>query len=407
MARLRFCTPFAFLALLPLGGWLGGAWTFLAAGATPLCLTSFDAIFGDDGGAAHAKASHWVPRIYVSLQLAANLWAAVLVANPPGSLLESAGVTLSAGVTTGVFGFVAAHEMIHSRDGRERALGLMLLASVFYMHFRIAHLYGHHRRAATRDDAATARLGEGLYAFLARTVVGQFREAWAFDAHRRHKRMIRYGATEAAFLLLVALVSWRALSFALVVATIAVGLLESFNYVAHYGLTRRIGSDGRPERLSPQHSWNSARRMNNAALFNMGRHSDHHRHVTQSYGGLELVLEGAMLPSGYAGALLTALVPPLWRKIMDPRAKGVQAGTPYRSCSSASSTFTGTISPGLRPPASRRCTSPSISGASAFERPVAPPVSSSTASMSTSIIEPTFAASFSAEMRAETAMTAS
>ena len=326
MAPLRYLTPFAFLALLPLGGWLGGAWTFLAAAATPLCLAGLDAIFSEDGAAAAgagARGTRWLPRLYVVLQLAANAWAALAVANPVTGLLEAVGLTLSAGVTTGVFGFVAAHEMIHSRRRQERALGLTLLGSVFYMHFRIAHVYGHHRRAATAEDPATARLGEGLYAFLLRSIGGQLREAWEFEAQRGHNRLIGYVAAETLFLILVALVSLRALAFTVAVAIIAVLLLESFNYVAHYGLTRRIGADGRTERLAPQHSWNSTRRMNNSSLFNMGRHSDHHRRMTRSYEGLEPLRGSAELPSGYAAALLTALVPPLWRRIMDPRAEAV------------------------------------------------------------------------------------
>ena len=188
MAPLRYLTPFAFLALLPLGGWLGGAWTFLAAAATPLCLATLDAALGKEPtptGPATGRAARWLPRIYIVLQLTATVWAAAWVARPTTSLLEAAGLAISAGVTTGVFGFVAAHEMIHSRNPRERSLGLALLCSVFYMHFRIAHVYGHHRRAATFEDPASARLGEGLYAFLVRSIVGQFREAWAFEARRQ------------------------------------------------------------------------------------------------------------------------------------------------------------------------------------------------------------------------------
>lgn len=329
MAPLRYLTPFAFLALLPLGGWLGGAWTFLAAAATPLCLAGLDLIFSEDGAAAtgaSARGARWLPRLYVILQLAANAWAAALVANPATGLLEAVGLTLSAGVTTGVFGFVATHEMIHSRHPRERALGLALLGSVFYMHFRIAHVYGHHRRAATAEDPATARLGEGLYTFLWRSIGGQLREAWEFERRRPHNRMIGYVAAETLFLILLALLSVRALAFVVAVAVIAVVLLESFNYVAHYGLIRRIGTDGRSERLAPQHSWNSTRWMNNASLFNMGRHSDHHRRMTRSYEGLESLSGSAELPSGYAAALLTALVPSLWRRVMDPRAEATSAG---------------------------------------------------------------------------------
>ena len=344
MPPLRYMTPFAFLALLPLGGWLGGAWTFMAAAATPLFLTSFDEAFGgedprlDDGGAA----ARWMPRIYVLLQLAVTGWAAWWVARGSTSLVEAIGLTLSAGVTTGVFGFVAAHEMIHSRLPWERALGLALLGTVFYMHFRIAHVHGHHVRAATADDPASARQGEGLYAFLVRSVGGQLREAWQFEARHQRRadrrviragnRMLVYFAIEGAFLAAVALTSLKALAFVVAVAVIAVALLESFNYVAHYGLTRIIEADGRLERLAPHHSWNSGRRMNNAALFNMGRHSDHHRRMTRSYEQLEPLIGCAELPSGYAAALLTALVPPLWRRVMDPRVAIVMArsyeGTP-------------------------------------------------------------------------------
>jgi alkane 1-monooxygenase len=225
--------------------------------------------------------------------------------------------------------------MIHSRSAGDRALGLALLGSVFYMHFRIAHVYGHHRRAATFEDPASARMGEGLYAFLARSVMGQFREAWAFEARRRRagraaggpgNRMVAYVMVEVSLLLAIGLASGRALAFVAATALVAVSLLESFNYVAHYGLSRGTSVQGRPEHLGPEHSWNSAKRMNNAALFNMGRHSDHHRRTTRPYAQLEKVPGAAELPSGYAAALLTALIPPLWRRVMDPRAKAVMAG---------------------------------------------------------------------------------
>ena len=343
MAPIRYLTPFVFLALLPLGAWLGGGWTFLAAAATPLGLMSLDAALGKEEGehAASGPTSRWFPRAYILIQLAVTAWVVTVAASPSKTWLEEIGLILSTGITTGVFGFVAAHEMIHSANPRERALGLTLLGTVLYMHFRIAHVYGHHRRAATVDDPATARLGEGLYAFLPRTVAGQFREAWQFEAQRlrrigrpvlsRDNRMNAYIAMEALFLVVIALISWRALAFLLAVAVVAVALLETFKYVAHYGLTRWVGPDGRAERLAARHSWNSGRWMNNAALFNMGRHSDHHRVMTRSYEGLEPLKGGADLPSGYAAALLMALVPPLWRRVMDPRAQAVmqlQAGTP-------------------------------------------------------------------------------
>jgi alkane 1-monooxygenase len=339
MTPLRYLTPFAFLALVPLGAYLGGAWTFMAAAATPLCLAGLDAALGDDAPLAepaNGRMPRWLPRIYIVLQLAAIVLAAAWVAQTSTSLAAAAGLALSLAVTTGVFGIVAAHEMIHSRSAGERALGLALLGSIFYMHFRIAHVYGHHRRAATFEDPASARMGEGLYAFLARSITGQFREAWVYEARRRRRagraaigpgnRMVAYIAIEASLLFAIGLVSGRALVFLFAIALVAVSLLESFNYVAHYGLSRCVSVQGRPEPLGPEHSWNSAKRMNNAALFNMGRHSDHHRRTTRRYAQLEKVRGAAELPSGYAAALLTALIPPLWRRVMDPRATAVMAG---------------------------------------------------------------------------------
>jgi alkane 1-monooxygenase len=324
---LRFLTPFAFLGLLLLGGWLGGAWTFLGAAVTPLFLVVFDALLGLDQASlpSEVELARWLPRLYLVLQVAALAWAAAWVARPAASPLEAAGMTLSAGMLMGVFGFTAAHDMIHSRSAGEQALGLTFLASVFYMHFRISHLHGHHRHAATDRDPASARLGEGLYAFVIRSVAGQLSDSWRLEARKpaASNRMIRYLAIEAAILLTVALLSLRALAFLVAVAILAVFLLETFNYVAHYGLRRRTGADGRVEPLGPQHSWNSGRRMNNAALFNMGWHSDHHRQPLRHYERLRPVDGAAELPSGYAAALATALIPPVWRRRMNPRVASI------------------------------------------------------------------------------------
>jgi alkane 1-monooxygenase len=299
---------------------MGGVWTFSAAIAIPLCLTIFDAVLGKDRAPAAAKASPaltMLPRLYIALQLVATAWIAIRIAGG-ASLLEAIGLTLSNGLTTGVFGLVAAHEMIHDRHRSDRALGLMLLASVLYMHFSISHVRGHHRDAATSADPTTARLGETVYAFIARSVAGQFRDAW----RAAPGRMTLFVAVELIIVLAVGLASHRALLFFLTNAALAILLLETFNYVAHYGLRRRPTPDGFVETLNPRHSWNSSNRMNNAALFNMGRHSDHHRDGTRPFQDLEPIDGAPELPSGYAAALLTALVPALWRRVMDPRVRG-------------------------------------------------------------------------------------
>jgi alkane 1-monooxygenase len=334
---LRYLTPFFFLALLPIGSWLGGPWTFAAAAATALCMPGLEFALGNDDSRKPPPAglAKWLPRIYIIAQLGLTAWIALIVSRGEASLLEAAGLAASAGVTTGVFGFVAAHEMVHSSDDRIRSLGLLLLATTFYLHFSITHLSGHHRWAATDKDPTSARLGEGLYGFICRSVAGQIREAWVFEVERLRgasrwslalrNRMSVYLASEMTLLVALAFWSWRALFLVVVVAVIAITLLETFNYVAHYGLRRRVGPDGRIEPLTPDHSWNSKTVMDRAALFNMGCHSDHHCHPLRSFEQLEPAPGGAVLPFGYGTALLTALVPPIWRKIMDQRALATMA----------------------------------------------------------------------------------
>lgn len=323
----RFAIPFLFLATAPVGFRLGGAWAWLTLAALPIVLCGFDAALGVEGGAGGAPAGlryRALPWLYVAAQIATIVWGALTVMRPGTSVVEAAGLTVSVGLTAGIFGILAAHELVHRPSRLDRAGGLSLLAVVGYMHFRIAHIHGHHVRAATVEDPTSARRGESAYRFIARAVPGQIAEAWAFEAERLRRRgrpiigadnrMLGYAAIETAIAAGFALIGPRAFGFWLGQAVLAVIMLELFNYIAHYGLVRE-----RSERLAARHSWNSTRRMNNAALFNMGRHSDHHRHPTRPYQSLETMDGAPELPAGYAGAILLALVPPLWRRVMDPR----------------------------------------------------------------------------------------
>ncbi len=349
MRTLRFGIPFLFLASAPLGFVLGGAWSFLTMALAPAALCTFDLVLGFEADAQAppgARRYRALPYLYIALQIAVTVWAAASIGRPGVSLVEAVGLTISVGVTAGIFGILAAHEMVHSPVPAERALGLVLLASVGYMHFRIAHIHGHHVHAATLKDPATARRGEGAYRFIVRSVTGQIREAWAFETARlRYRgrrafgpsnRMLLYLAIEALIAAGVAWVGLRSLAFFVGQAVLAVALLEMFNYIAHYGLARRPQPAGGLERLGPRHSWNSSRRMNNWALFNMGRHSHHHRRPTQAYQRLEIEPGAPELPTGYAGAILLALTPPLWRRIMDPRVE-VWMGPPTPADSLAAS----------------------------------------------------------------------
>lgn len=267
--------------------------------------------------------------IFVPLQWIAIIWATN--ESSKNSPLGFGALLFAVGITTGVFGMLAAHELVHSRSRGERILGGIMLSGMSYRHFRIAHVHIHHRYAATERDSATARLGEGFYAFLLRTLAGQFSEAWQFERARLRggpvlaNRACRDLASALAIGAVIGAI-WgpTGLLFFLAQSAVAIVVLELFNYIAHYGLIRNKDISGRVEPLADRHSWNSSNVLVNHFIFNMGRHSSHHRKPSASYQELRRIASAPELPAGYAGSILLALVPPLWRLVMDGRAEDLR-----------------------------------------------------------------------------------
>jgi alkane 1-monooxygenase len=236
-------------------------------------------------------------------------------------------VAIALGFVTGAQGITFAHELGHSRHRADRALGWVLMTLVGYPQFMVEHYRGHHVRAATHDDPASARAGETLWAFLRRTLGGSLRSAWALEARqlqRLHRGWLAsplLWATAASvgwLLALAALGQWKLLAFWAGQSAFAVWLLETVNYIEHYGLQRRTLADGRPEPFGVAHAWNADHAVSNSLLANLQRHSDHHMHAWKPFGELA-PLPGPQLPTGYSGCILLASVPPLWFAVMEPR----------------------------------------------------------------------------------------
>jgi len=342
--------PYAIGFLLPpLVVWtamMGGAWTWLPVVVMFAGVPVADALMRQNilHPSAHEitemeqrftfRAVTW---LWVPVHVALVVWVLHTASHwPMGWSL--AGLVLSVAVVGGAIGITFAHELVHRSSPIERALGDVLLALVSYPHFAIEHVHGHHRHVATPHDPATARLGEGFYQFLPRTVWGSVVHAWAIERERLARRsrgvwsvgntMLRYAATMA---LLDGGVYWiwgaRGLAVFLLQGVGALILLEAINYVEHYGLERREQSPGRYERVSVRHSWDSSHRLSNWLLINLARHSDHHLTASRRYPALSTREQAPQLPAGYGTMLLLALVPPLWRRVMDPRV-AAQSVTP-------------------------------------------------------------------------------
>ncbi len=234
--------------------------------------------------------------------------------------------------TGGVGGFCInlGHEIGHKRTPLERWLAKFILAPTVYGHFTIEHNRGHHRDVATPQDPASSRMGETIWAFALREMPGAWHRAWALERARLradgqavwswHNEILQPLAISAA--LWGALCLWlgpQVLLFLLPASLWANFQLTSANYIEHYGLLRRVGADGRPERCAPQHSWNSNHVFSNWATFHLQRHSDHHAHPLRRYQALRHFDAAPQLPNGYFGMFPLAYVPPLWFAVMDRR----------------------------------------------------------------------------------------
>ncbi len=259
-----------------------------------------------------------------------------------GSLgaLGKIGVALTTATVAGV-GINTAHELGHKRESLERWLAKITLAQVCYGHFYVEHNRGHHVRVATPEDPASARFGETFWEFLPRSTFGGIRSAWELEAQRVRRTgkspwnprtwadndVVNALAMSVLFWgVLIAVFGVALLPYVLINAIYGSSLLESVNYLEHYGLVRQKQASGRYERCTPQHSWNSDHMVTNLFLYHLQRHSDHHANPTRRYQTLRSFDDSPNLPAGYGALIGVTYFPTVWRKLMDHRVLEHYAG---------------------------------------------------------------------------------
>lgn len=243
---------------------------------------------------------------------------------------EQIGMILSLGICLGTNGINVAHELGHRKSRGERTLAKLLLLPSLYMHFYIEHNFGHHKNVATPADPATSKYNQSVYHFWFTSVVYQYINAWRMQStllkrgnhsfFSVYNDMLWYALFQGAYLLGIGyFLGTTALAFALIVGVMSFLFLETINYVEHYGLQRKQLPSGRYERVQTHHSWNSNHIIGRIVLYELTRHSDHHFKASKKYQILENKTESPQLPFGYPTAILVAMCPPLWFKIMNPR----------------------------------------------------------------------------------------
>ena len=239
------------------------------------------------------------------------------------------GATTAFGMACGILGINAAHELGHRTTWYEQLMSKMLLLTTLYMHFFIEHNRGHHKNVSTDADPASSRLGETVYAFYFRTIWGSWMSAWHLEAEKLKRNnlpfwstkneMLRFQFIQLILLIIIGLVfGGTTLLFFILGALIGILLLETVNYIEHYGLRRKMNGD-KYERTLPIHSWNSNHPLGRLILLELSRHSDHHYLASRKYQILRHFDESPQMPTGYPGMLLLSLFPPLWFKLMHRR----------------------------------------------------------------------------------------
>ncbi|MBM7365626.1 alkane 1-monooxygenase [Gordonia hydrophobica] len=331
-------------------GWLSTvspAWWWIGPILIYVLLPILDIFFGPDGQNPPEEVMEqlendkyyryctyvYIPFQMVSIVFACYLWTASdlhwLGIDGGLGLASKIGLAFSIGAMGGI-GINTAHELGHKKVSLERWLSKITLAQTFYGHFYIEHNRGHHVRVATPEDPASSRFGENFWTFLPRSVFGSLKSAWELEATRLrradkpvfHPSNDVLNAWAMSIVLwggLTAIFGWQILPFVAIQAVYGFSLLETVNYLEHYGLLRQKNERGRYERCTPQHSWNSDHICTNIFLYHLQRHSDHHANPTRRYQTLRSFDGAPNLPSGYASMITLAYFPPIWRKVMDHR----------------------------------------------------------------------------------------
>ncbi len=332
---IAYVAPLSVVAGLYLGGWWSFGMTYVAFGLIP-----FFEFFLPKSIENHApeveetRSRHrffdWLLYSHVPILFALVAWACMKIQHGGLSTLETVGMTFNIGIFIGAFGINVAHELGHRTSPFEQFLSKTLLLPALYQHFFIEHNRGHHKNVATKFDPATSRQGENVYAFWWRSVKDSYIDAWQLEAERLNRtgkswlslenEMLRFQAIQLAYLGAI----WfffgtPSVFFAICAAVIGFLLLESVNYIEHYGLQRKLQDNGRYEPVLPHHSWNSDHELGRIFLYELTRHSDHHYKATRKFQVLRHFDESPQLPFGYPMCMIISLVPPLWFGLMDKK----------------------------------------------------------------------------------------
>lgn len=343
---LKYISAFLTIAAILLSMFAGGIWTYFAV-FYGFILIPFLELFMEGSTENFSKAEEEVLKkdwkydllVWIIVPIQYVILGVFFYRLSTQNLLwwEIAGYISALGVACGVFGINVAHELGHRSTKHEQLMSKMLLLTSLYLHFFIEHNRGHHKNVSTDEDPASSKLNETLYAFWFRSVKDGWISAWHIENTRLAKlnlpwyslknEMLIYQIIQALFLSAIFLVfGWKIGLAYLAAATFGFLLLETVNYIEHYGLRRNKIDGEYYEKVLPIHSWNSNHPIGRLMLFELSRHSDHHYMASRKYQILRHFDESPQMPTGYPGMMVLSLIPPLWFNVMNKQVEKYKAG---------------------------------------------------------------------------------
>lgn len=334
--HILFCfLPLVAFLMLGVGLYAGGYWLLLPIVFFMVAIPGLDLVTGwqdtarfekSDFSSAELFLLHWNTRLYALFYMASVLY--IVSTLPRFNALETGLLIGSLGLIGGI-GFGAAHELLHCKEKLDFAIQRITTTFLFYPHYRLIHIRSHHLHAGTDHDENTAWLNESIYAYIIRTIPGSMIRSWKLEVRRAggghttlagvlKNQMTIYALGQLA---LLAFLFWLGglpgLLFYIAHIVVAHIVLESVNYIQHYGLMREK-HDGEYEKTGAEHSWDTYHFFSSYVTFRVGHHSYHHIAV-QPYYLLESEPEAPKLPMGYFWAIPIVFLPPVWRRMINPK----------------------------------------------------------------------------------------
>lgn len=339
MKDLKYAFAFATPLTAIVGLWLQGFWVFFTPVFAFVIVPFLETLLPvatqnleEEEALSKAKNKFFNVLLYINLPIVYGLigWYLWSLGTLKYSTLELVGLTVSVGIVAGSNGINVAHELGHRKLRFEKTLGKLLLLPSLYMHFYIEHNFGHHLHAATPEDPATARYNQTVYSFWYTSISRQYTNAWRIQIDLLKRANVSFFSVkndmlwssllQVGYLLFVYfLFGELALIIALGIALMGVVLLETINYIEHYGLQRHKTKSGRYERVTEIHSWNSNHVLGRILLYELTRHSDHHYRAHKKYQLLEYHDVSPQLPYGYTTSMVLTLMPPIWFAVMNSK----------------------------------------------------------------------------------------